>query len=374
MDESELFPDVDGILKVSRDFRHRIEFAETSWLNESEALKLFESQLDISETIRDLVRKDSCFETFILNRTVFENYFLISLILKGTKYKLYYKVSVRPSETPRQAYYRLTAKLQKQLAKGRKDIVSFRPAKSYKQIEIVHRGLLSEKGDRLIPIYYFVFGEYDPIKHRVYKIPSIASKELFSEYLGKWQKKHKALYKTYLGFKNVLEAIQLNDLIAEEQKIRVKVHYNFLSGFTHLTKMGFDLAKSYDWKRNAHYLKELNLLYVIRILRLYLLLLIDFFSKTEHKIRDVEKLTSYLNEIGGKYDYFWFIFNRPSEYDFWKYQTAKEYHRKKGKLLDEQIPYYKDPYNRLRRQHQSAHELTTGLIYTSPWPRRDALP
>lgn len=283
-------------------------------------------------------------------------------------------MTVEPNETPRQAFAKIATELEKQLAEGRRDVVSFRPVKKHNQIEIVHEGLYSKKGDVLIPIYHFVFEEYDPFRHRIDRIPSIASKDLSTEYLGKWQKKHESLYKTYLGFENILDATVLNGLVTEDQKTRVKVHYNFLSGFTHLTKMGLDLTKSYNSRTNAHYLLELNLLYVLRIIRLYLLLLIDFFSKTDHKIRDVQKLASYLNGMGRKYDYFWFIFNKPSEYDSWKYQTAKEYRRKKGELLDEKIPYYRNPYERLKRQHQSARELSTGLVYKSPWARKDAFP
>jgi len=374
MDEDKIFADVDGMLKVSHGLRNRIEFAEVSWLTESEALRLFESQLDISETIRNLVSQSKYAEAFILNRTIFENYFLISLMLKGTRYVLRYKVSKEPNETPQQAYSRLVAQLEKQCSEGRRDIVSFRPVKNYQQIEILHQGLYSKDGDRLFPIYYFVFEEYDPVTHRIEKIPSIASKDLFAEYREKWQKKHEALYRTYLGVENILRAAVLNGLITEEQRDRVRVHYNFLSGFTHLTKKGFDLVKPYELTRNEHYLRELNLLYVLRVLRLYLLLLVDFFSGTDHKIKDAEKLVSYLDEIGKKYDYFWFVFNGPSEYDYWNYQTAREYHRRKGELLDEKIPYYKNPYERLKRQHQSVHELSTGLVYTSPWPRKDVFP
>lgn len=84
MDTDQLISDVEEIVKISCSFRERIEFTETSWTTESEALNLFESQLNIFETTKDLVTSDRFTEAFILTRTVFENYFLISLILKGT--------------------------------------------------------------------------------------------------------------------------------------------------------------------------------------------------------------------------------------------------------------------------------------------------
>jgi len=369
LEEQRLFEDVEKILELSSDFRRRIKFAQATWLTEMEALRLFESQVKICETIRDLVKAEKYAEAFILNRTVFENYLLICLILKGTKYVLKYKVPTKPGETTKDAYDRLTKNLE-----GRKDIISFRPIRKYRQIEVVHRGLYSKEGDKLTPVYHFVFERYDPVTHRVGKIKSIVSKDFFQDITVKWQKTHESLYKTYFGFGNLLEEAVLNRILTDEQKVRVRVHYNFLSAFTHLTKMGFDLSMPYERWRHIHYLMELNLLYVLRMLRLYLLLLIGFFAETQHTIRDVDQMVANLDEITKRYDYFWFIFNEPSEYDYWNHQTTKAYWRRKGKKLKGEIPYYKNPYQRLRRQHQTIIEYTTGLTYTSPWPRRDAIP
>jgi len=368
LEEDQLFADVEKILELSNDFRKKIDFTSSVWDTEMKALRLFESQVKICETIRDLVEGNKYAEVFILNRTLFENYFLICLILKGTKYALKYKVTVEPSETPKEAYNRLAKKLE-----GRRDIVSLRPIKKFTKIEIVHEGLFSKEGDELTPVYYFVFQQYDPVSHRVGKIKSIASKDFFPDITVKWQKRHESLYKTYFGFSNLLQATILNGILSNEQSERVRVHYNFLSAFTHMTRMGFDLTMSYDPSKNEHYLMELNFLYVIRILRLYLLLLIEFFSKTKHSIRDVDQLLADLDEFGKRYDYFWFIFNGPSEYDLWKYQAAKAWRRRKGEELKGEIPYYTDPYQRLKEQHRTVHELSTGLRYTSPWPRRDAI-
>jgi len=368
MYENEILADVNEILTASINFRKRIEWGKISWTFESDAINLFESQIDILKTVRDLVNQNRFVEAFILHRSVFENYFLISLMLKGIIYARRYQVPLKSYKSIKHAYYELKKELKKEIVEGRNDIVSFRPVKKYAQIEIIYKGLFSSNGDKLIPSYYFVFQEYDPVKHRIDKFKSIVSKELFPESIEKLQKTHEYLYNIYLGFDNILKAAILNEFITEEQKIHIKVHYNFLSGFTHLTNKGFNLTRSFDWKRTVHYLLELNLLYLLRISRLYLLLLIDFFLNTDHKVKNIEELIIYLDEMGKKYDYFWFIYNQPSEYDYWRYQTSKEFHAKKGKLLDEKIPYYKDPFERLKGQHQSTIELSTGLKYNSPWP------
>lgn len=365
-----MFEDVERILELSKNFRKRIAFADATWDTEMEALRLFESQVKIFETIRDLVKEGKYAEAFILNRTVFENYLLICLILKGTRYVLKYKVPIELGEPVGEAYDKLVKKL-----RGRKDIVSLKPVQNYKRVEIVHRGLYSKEGDKLTPIYHFVFQRYDPISHWVGKIESIVSKDFSPDITAKWQKKHESLYKTYFGFRNLVRAAVLNGILTDEQQVRIRVHYNFLSAFTHLTKMGFGLSMPYErWKHN-HYLLELNLLYILRLLRLYLRLLIEFFSKTQHSIKDVAELGKNLDTVGNRYNYFWFIHNDPTEYDYWNYQTIKAYRaRRKREELKGKIPYYKNPYHRLRRQHQTMTELSTRLTYKSPWPRQDSIP
>src|SRR4030042_3889325 len=135
----------------------------------------------------------------------------------------------------------------------------------------------------MIPIYYFVFNEYDPVAHWVDKFKSISSKEIFSEVYEKQHQRHKALYQIFLAFTKVLDANVLNNTITTEQEIRSLVHYNFLSSFTHLTKKSADLLEKansmspYGFNsasRSRHFLIELNLLYVISICRLFILLFI----------------------------------------------------------------------------------------------------
>jgi hypothetical protein len=368
MDETILLSDVEAIIKVSSNLRSNIQFADEVSDYEVKALSLFESQLDIAKTIEDLVKDKKFVDAFILNRTIFENYFLIALILKGTKYVLRYKISAKPKESIRKPYDELASRLKKLQTEGRKDIISFRPVDKYKQIEICYQGLFSKEGDRLIPMYYVVFEEYDPIRHRADKFPSIATKQIFTDHVAKRQKEQEKIYETYFGFENNLKACVLNGLITEEEKIHAKVHYNFLSGFTHLTHLGFNLTQSFDWTRNKHYLFELNLLYVTALLKLYLLLLADFFSKTNHEVKNADELHSFLNEISRKYDYFWFIFNGPTEYDIWSYETVKEMRRREGKPVDETVPYCRDPFKRLVAQHNTRLEISTGQFYNSPWP------
>src|SRR4030042_1851946 len=112
MDNNELYKDADDLLNICDHFRSNIEWGKSSWLNEIEALNLLGREVGIFKTIEELVRQEKYGEAFILNRTVFENFFLLSLVLKGTMYELTYKVARRNGETQKEAYERLTKELE----------------------------------------------------------------------------------------------------------------------------------------------------------------------------------------------------------------------------------------------------------------------
>jgi len=261
----------------------------------------------------------------------------------------------------------LERQLREQIRKDRKDIVTFYPLDKYKKIEIVYTGYYSEDKARLIPAYYFVYKEYDPIRHRIDKIKSISSKDIFSEHKVKWQKHHQHLYNYYLSPQQLIDFALLNDIINEEQKVRFYVHYNFLSGFSHLTSTSYDLTHDYQWKQNLHYLKELSFLYIIMLSNYYLISLLTYFNRIKLTIKNHTQLNKKIEKINELFYYFWFIYNEPSIYDEYIYMTQKTFHKRKGKTLDDKIPYYKNPYNRLKNQHRPTFELSTGLQYTPPW-------
>jgi hypothetical protein len=194
----------------------------------------------------------------------------------------------------------------------RKDIVSFKPSDNYKSVRIVYVGLNhKDTKDRMTPIYYFVFNKYDPVSHRIDRIKSISSKKIFSGVHRKQYQENKRPYDIYLGFTNLLDANVLNDFITEDQKIRALVHYNFLSSFAHLTKKSTELLKRANLAspygphtaiRTRHLLAELNLLYVINILEMFIHLFVAFFSETEHRLKNKIELLANSNKMMRKYD------------------------------------------------------------------------
>lgn len=367
MQESVLFKEAEEIIQVCKHFKEHIQWGKSSWINDSEAIKLVISQIEVLESTKELVKNEKIVEGFILLRTIFENFFIVSLILNGTKYKRKYVVERNLNETPEQAHRKLENQLREKIKKGRNNIVTFYPLRKYKNIEIVYTGFYSEDQERLIPSYYFFFKQYDPVRHRIDKIKSISSKDIFSEHKIKWQKSHQYLYNYYLSPQQLIEFAVLNDIINEEQKVRFQVHYNFLSGFSHLTNTGYDLIHNYPQNRNLHYLKEISLLYVIMLSSYYITLLLKYFKRVGLPIKNHVQLKEKINQINKLFYYFWFIYNESSTYDEYMYMTQKTFHKRKGKELDDKIPYYKNPFERLKNQHRSTWELSTGLHYNPPW-------
>jgi len=369
MEEPVLFREAKKIIQTCKKFKDNVQWWDSSWINDSEAIDLVIHQIEILESVKELVQQNKIVEGLILIRTVFENYFIISLILNGTKYKRKYKVDKEKNETQEEAYRRIEIELYKQIKNGKKDIVSFKALDKYKKIEITYTGYYSEDGERLIPAYYFVFKQYDPIIHRIDKIKSIRSKDIFHEHKEKWQKHHQYLYNYYLKPQNLIECSILNNIISEERKERFYVHYNFLSGFSHLTQKGYDLTHEHGWDKNPHYLKELSLLYIIKLSCYYLSLLLKYFKRVKIKIKNEENFTEQINNIDLLFSYFWFIYNEHSDFDEYMYKTSKTYYKRRGKDLDDIIPYYKNPYERIKNQHRSTYELSTGESWTPPWEK-----
>jgi hypothetical protein len=71
----------------------------------------------------------------------------------------------------------------------------------------------------------------------------------------------------------------------------------------------------------------------------------------------------------------WFPGGRPHEYDRFAELNRRHWRARRAgeapptnELADEEVPYYRDPLGRLQEMHRSSHELTTGLVYQSPWP------
>lgn len=94
-----------------------------------------------------------------------------------------------------------------------------------------------------------------------------------------------------------------------------------------------------------------------------------YFDRVGLTIANKEPFLNRTKYIEKKYAYFWFIYDTPSEYDEWEYKMAQMFHMMQGNILDDTIPYYSDPFERLKGQHKSSYEISTGLGYSPPWEK-----
>jgi len=262
--------------------------------------------------------------------------------------------------------------------------------------------VVDEKGNDtgiILPFYYGAWQQYQPVKHHL-RGKSQEEKLSTSRFLeGDWSsiqkssrgqaaESHSRLYRWFLNFDKVLENLRLNSVPNKKTTTRVIVHYNFLSNFSHSAS---DSIKNLLRLQNYymvggggtlisynHYYSELALLYVCHLLSMYLEHAIYYFTTWRHiHIENTEIYSSLCRKVEEDFGYFWFIFNKPHEYDRFDHANRKSNYMKQIcrpkdiRLSD--IRYYENPLYRLKQMHQSQHELTTHNVYNSPFPRADAL-
>jgi hypothetical protein len=106
---------------------------------------------------------------------------------------------------------------------------------------------------------------------------------------------------------------------------------------------------------------------------------IDYLRKRSLKLRNMKKsYRAICDKLENNFGYFWFIFNKPHQYDRYVHANTKCNYKKRIFFRPEDIRlgyvrYYDDPLYRLKQLHQSQREITTGNFFDSPFPRQDTI-
>jgi hypothetical protein len=184
----------------------------------------------------------------------------------------------------------------------------------------------------------------------------------------------------------VMKALRVNRLLLGRH-IQVDVHYAFLSGFAHPSKRGYEAIFGGNTPDRMgmfdHYASELVLLYVI-VLAAAEIEVYGRMARREPRLvlRDWDDVMSEVREAQSAASYFWFLSGAAEMFD--RIDTA---HTPPGNwkptwgrprvdpsaIRPVRIRYYRNPLGRLVRLHQSYQEMSTGLVYRSPFERPDAL-
>ena len=256
-------------------------------------------------------------------------------------------------------------------------------------LNVVHRGLHTTKSKKgrgqTISSWYFEADRFDPFvgpgKHAARLARPFWERRLMQQLADEQATAWKYLFR----HDAVMKALRVNRLLLGHT-IQVDVHYAFLSGFAHPSKRGYEAV----YGRNIpdrmgmfdHYAGELLLLYVIVLAASE----IEIYGRMARRaprltLRDWDTVLAELREAQTAASYFWFLSGGPGTVD--RIDTVHtppgNVRLKWGRprvdpntIAVNRVRYYRDPLQRLAKLHQSYQEMSTGLVYHSPFERSDA--
>jgi hypothetical protein len=336
----------------------------------------------LMQTLR-LIEHKGYKEALILIRSSFEKFFYFWLMLEGKKYRwtMQYYIQRSTSATDREARDNTLAKWQSGKKSGDPlyaEVIDIQPGREENVIVVNYEwtGLSVTKNDKptgeLVPIYNFMLYEYDSNVRFLTGLSNIMEGEKFSDIRKKEEQKQKMIYHQFINFDNILRNLLLNELIDENQKEMILVHYNFLSSYVHTGKESIELWRNYSSsdkypapKIDEGVISELVFLYVAKLMHLYLKTMISHY-KIKNPNFDSTKYESLVAELDTFSKDFWFIDNEPSEFD----KKNSDYRKSMrdmmaGKKKSDTIEtlYYENPLTRLNdmRKECNYHDKNSKL-------------
>ena len=387
---------MDAIIRLPKD----IKWGESQWMDDVDVLDFVRIQALSLRNAKVNVLQGCYRDSYHLIRMVFEGYFTLRLISMCTKYPL--RVKIRKSindPTGNIGQQNAIANLKRTF--GNDLFETF--MEDSKTLVAIVRGIyvVDENGNRtgmIVPFYHGAWSDFRPIEYHLKK-EGLQNKIPTRRFLnGDWMvaprrtnadviAHYGSLYRYFLTFDRILDNLRLNDVLNKKTATRVLVHYNFLSSFSHSTSDSISISKTRKLHQFSssgldvvydHYLSELALLYICHLLMMHLQFIMSYLSWRSIKLRHKEKRYRTLcRRTDEKFGYFWFIYNKPHQYDKYVHANRKCNLKKRIFYRPEQIRmgdvrYCDNPLQRLKGLHQTQQELTSGNTFISPFPRSDA--
>lgn len=326
----------------------------------------------LQECLQKLRENYSYASIFPVIRELYENFWFIHLAMNGVKHYKYFKA--KKGHDINAIYSRWLNEFQIAHAKGEmKDVLGIhlegRIKITYLGARIKFEG---KETNEIIPIYYFLFRDYNPIEAYVGKQKKIIEKYLTPPHLfNRFVLPNKNLSKDYFEFQHgIIPHLLLNNLITEKQKQRVIIHYNFLSLWSHPNKISFsETENNFDFRGNKTenpYMDRLVLLYIGHLAKMFMSSFLEFLKRQEKEKKISKPDESKLKEVIEKIDnfesissYFWFIYNNPSrfyKYDYAIHKIWRKHMIQKNitrlnlsQIKDTDVPYYNNPLESLKK-------------------------
>jgi hypothetical protein len=268
------------------------------------------------------------------------------------------------------------------------------------RVRAVWRGarVVDEKGELLyfLSVYYKWWKDYDPLVAPERDVSKLASGHPESPAArSAYSRTQREMWRDVLAWKNLKESLLLNELASETEIVQLDVHHRFLSAYAHpftedITDRLYGRNSLRRWPTEDHYAEELVLLYActfaIDELRNF-----ERMSQNEPRV-DLDDWDSVRREIATAEDqigHFWppgrapFSYDRAKEANQRVFDAVAAQHEAgeplapppaiaPGTIPDGEVRYYPDPLHRLVQLHSGFLEGTTGVSWSSPWPRADA--
>lgn len=252
-------------------------------------------------------------------------------------------------------------------------------------VTFVYRGIADAAADPatttdLLHPLYFEMDRYFPTVGRPADQANFDDGLMPVEHLERRARENRDRWHQWLSWSALRRNLELNGMFTGRNLVAIDVHYAFLSGFTHATNAAYDAAfdrwGSLSERGTSHFAEELVYLYVTTLAASELRLVTSMEDRAPPvRIMGRAEVEGLATEAEAAAAHLWFPGGRPHEYDrvtelnrrHWRAHRAGE-GPPTTDVSDDDIPYYGDPLRRLRAMHRSYNELTTGLVYQSPWP------
>jgi len=393
---------IDELIRATKRLPSDVEWGNTSWLQDTEILDFIRLQTLSLQNARDNTVRGYYRDTFHLLRMVYEAYFILRLVSTCDKYPFRIKIRRREHD-PDLEHAKNRAIQEAQRIFGNRLVRTYMEGGS--TLVVVLRGLqVLDDQDQdtgvIVPYYYHVWQDFRPDQYHLRRQAVQGRIPTLRFLTGEWasiprkikkelSKDYGLLYKYFLTFDRILDNLCLNGVLNKKLATRVLVHYNFLSKFSHSSRDSIRLVSTRritEITSNGlgiiynHYFSELALLYICHLLSMHLQHAMFYLRWRAIKLKNRRAIYLPLcHRVESDFGYFWFIFNRPHQYDRYTDANRKSNYRRRIFYRPEDIRpgdvrYYDDPLRRLKQLHQSQRELTTGNLFNSPFPRDDAFP
>lgn len=318
----------------------------------------------------------------VVIRAALEHHLMDRLILLANRYIVVY------SNAKEKEAARWDADLRAAQAKDGSDIHSWFWDREH-HLNVVRRGLHSDKSKKgrgqTISNYYFEIDRFDPFLGPKWHAGRLAAPFWEKKLMLQLADEQSSAWKYLFRRPAVMRALRVNGLLIGKH-IQVDVHYGFLSGYAHPSKRGYEAIFGGNTPDRMgmfdHYASELVLLYVIAIAAAE----IEVYGKMARRpprlvLRDWEAIVAEVREAQQASSYFWFLSGAPEDFD--RIDTVHTPpgdarlkwgapRRDPAKIRPTRVHYYRNPLERLVKLHQSNREMSTGLVYRSPFERQDA--